>query len=675
MFWLDLRRNRRLVRSWMAVFCLLGLASCTSISVRHVARPDQVAISGLSPSTQKIAGSAHPAESIVQAMFEEPATETNPAKLLATAELAYQAGTHARTWSPDEAFRWYVACARQTYLMLSSQETADEQTPRTLQLYNAAVAHCLRLAIKTDRLSCQSQILSLKLDVSGPDTKIPIEQVGFYRTVTEFGKLELCEDLQVVGLDRMHSTHGMGVPVLVHKLPIAVSVDRQYEPEAASFPATAIIHFDGPTHSPTRLELANSLTVQDAYAHDQPRDLAMDFTTPLASTVSQSPLERLAYAGFLHSDSVRKKSGIRMLEPYQPGKIPVLFVHGLVSSPITWVPLFNDLLADPTLRKRYQFWSYFYPTADPFPTSSADLRESLVKLRMDLDPDGQDPSFDQLVLVGHSMGGLLCKMMTVDGGDDFWQIVSQQPIDSLGLTPDVEHELRRTFYFERQRNVKRVIFIATPHHGSSLSRGLPGQLANRFVRLRNVLTEANKEMIRKISDLPEGHVLTSVELLAPNSTALKILASQPRPPDVHYHSIIGVESKGAELSPWWLRDSSEKSDGVVSYRSAHLEAAESELIVAAEHSKVQQTVETSREVRMILLEHLLGSQKPGRAALTTWPRGSLRPKASLASHSTVDRPAFEVLRGETLRQGNEREGEAPAEPETSFSSASAGGRE
>ncbi|MDB5339637.1 MAG: hypothetical protein JWN70_5256, partial [Planctomycetaceae bacterium] len=332
--------------------------------------------------------------------------------------------------------------------------------------------------------------------------------------------------------------------------------------------------------------------------------LAADFTTPLASTVSQTQLDLLAYVGFLHSESVREYSGICMLEPYQPGKIPVIFVHGLASSPITWAPLFNDLLADPKLRDRYQFWSYFYPTGDPFPTSAADFRESLVKLRQDLDPDHKDPAFDETVLLGHSMGGLLCKMMTIDGGEDLFRVVSEKPFDSLDLSPKVKAELRRAFFFERQQSVKRVVFIATPHHGSSLSPGLPGQIANRVVHLRSSLAEASREMIRKIPDLPGGHVPTSVELLAPDSRALKILLSRSPPADVAYHSIIGVlpTTDGAVAGIHCKAE--DQTDGVVSYASAHLDGVQSELIVPAEHVKVHQAIQTTREVRRILMAHL-----------------------------------------------------------------------
>ena len=109
----------------------------------------------------------------------------------------------------------------------------------------------------------------------------------------------------------------------------------------------------------------------------------------------------------------------------------MLLVHGLLSSPVTWAPMFNDLQADPVLRERFQFWVYFYPTGNPYLATAADLRQNLDAIRADLDPQHQDPALDQMVLVGHSMGGLVSQLLTVDGGDDFWKLVSDEPIQQV----------------------------------------------------------------------------------------------------------------------------------------------------------------------------------------------------------------------------------------------------
>src|SRR5207245_3461486 len=137
-------------------------------------------------------------------------------------------------------------------------------------------------------------------------------------------------------------------------------------------------------------------------------------STPLAYFLAHTALDSCEYTGFLRADKILDRTGVYLLEPYQPGKIPVLMVHGLLSSPLTWAPLFNDLRADPVLRERYQFWFYFYPTGNPYLATAADLRRSLEQLRNDVDPRHADPALEQMVFVGHSMGGLVSKLMTVD---------------------------------------------------------------------------------------------------------------------------------------------------------------------------------------------------------------------------------------------------------------------
>ena len=276
--------------------------------------------------------------------------------------------------------------------------------------------------------------------------------------------------------------------------------------------------------------------------------LETDLTTPLAYFLADANLETAAYVGFLRGDSLQGRYGIHMLEPYQPGKIPVVLVHGLLSSPLTWMPVFNDLRADPALRDRFQFWFYFYPTGDPYLATAADLRRDLEKLRADLDPDHRDAALDRMVLVGHSMGGLISKLLTVDSGDDFWRVVSGRPFGDLTLRPETRDELHRIFFFNREPFVKRVIFLGTPHHGSSLSPSPLGRLGDELVRLPKGLMDAAKDaaaenpgqpVLRNFHSLP-----TSVDLLAPGEPSLELLASRPCPPGVHYHSVVGIVPPG-----------------------------------------------------------------------------------------------------------------------------------
>ena len=53
---------------------------------------------------------------------------------------------------------------------------------------------------------------------------------------------------------------------------------------------------------------------------------------------------------------------------------PVVFVHGLMSSPEAWTNAMNDLRGNSELRKRYQFWMFFYSTGNPLLASGARFR-------------------------------------------------------------------------------------------------------------------------------------------------------------------------------------------------------------------------------------------------------------------------------------------------------------
>jgi pimeloyl-ACP methyl ester carboxylesterase len=326
-----------------------------------------------------------------------------------------------------------------------------------------------------------------------------------------------------------------------------------------------------------------------------------------------------------------------MLTPYQPGKIPVVLVHGLLSSPLTWAPVFNDLQADPALRERFQFWYYFYPTGLPYLATAAQLRGQLAGLRGEIDPGRRDAALDEMVFVGHSMGGLISRLMTVDSGDAFWKLVSEEPFEQVKLKPEVRQELRQTFYFDKVEGVRRVVFIGTPHHGSKLSPTALGRLAAHLVRLPRDLMAASQDLTAENPDLPTmlrmRPLPTSVDLLGPNAPALELLAARPRPPRVHYHSIVGVvPASRARLENWLTGDAGEPGDGVVPYRSAHLDGADSELVVPADHVHVHHHPLAVLEVRRILLEHY--REASGRLAggqplqLLSSPAGPAPPEAA-----------------------------------------------
>jgi pimeloyl-ACP methyl ester carboxylesterase len=546
-------------------------------------------------------------------------TDARPDILFALAEMSYLLGRQAEKKNHHQACVDYYLSAGYAYHFLFHAAASrsppgpsaclacsafDPRFRLACDLYNTGLAKCLRAAQRVGRLDPRRQ-----LHLPTPDGKgftLAVDHFGFTWRAEEFGPLLFCSDYQAFGLDNHYRTFGLGVPLIAVRAASAPNVlplggaSAAFYPQEVSFPVTAFFRFEGAvgdlgSQRAGRLELYNPLDVQHVAVGGRQVPLETDLTTPLAYFLNHTDLEKVGVTGFLQADKLRNRTGIYMFEPYQPGKVPVLMVHGLLSSPLTWAPLFNDLRADPELRRRFQFWFYLYPTGDSYLATAADLRQSLNQLRAELDPNHRDRALDEMVLVGHSMGGLISKLMTQDSGDDFWHLVSAEPFAQVKATLPTRAELERIFFFRRQPFIKRVVFLGTPHHGSKLSPSPPGRLAAKLVRLPKDLMAAAGDLARENpGQIAGGELATSVDLLAPGSPALELLAGRPCPPGVHYHSIIGeIFGKG-----------NKGGDGVVSYASAHLAGVETELVVPADHFHIHHHPRSVLEVRRILKEHL-----------------------------------------------------------------------
>ena len=188
-------------------------------------------------------------------------------------------------------------------------------------------------------------------------------------------------------------------------------------------------------------------------------------------------------------------TGLSLLGHYQRGKIPVVFVHGLWANPCSWTRMIESLEADAALRDQYQFWTFGYSTGDPIPYSASLLRHDLDEVRRKFDPDATDAAFDRMVLVGHSMGGLLTKMMVQDSGTRLWQLISNRPVEQLAGEPHDRELFRTALVFKPRPEVRRVVFIATPHRGSRVDQGGLGHLGSRLVRLPDPLRASHERLL------------------------------------------------------------------------------------------------------------------------------------------------------------------------------------
>jgi len=326
--------------------------------------------------------------------------------------------------------------------------------------------------------------------------------------------------------------------------------------------------------------------------------LAMDLTTPLAREFRDTRMSVVSKLAVLSPTKFDMKTGLYLLDPYQPGKIPVILVHGLASSPMAWKNAYNELAHDPQLAGRYQFWLYFYPTGNPILLSAARMRKHLRETRDYYDPEHQDPALDNMVLVGHSMGGLLTRAAISHSGDQMWSSLARIDFAELQLPEDEKRKMAGAFFFEPVPGVRRAVFMATPHRGSPLGDAWYGRLGSSLVRVPSSVNQLRKDVVRLNGrdafdpEFLEGRQ-SSIAQLRWENPVLKALHELPISQGVAYHSIVGLQHGQSPETG---------GDGVVPYQSAHLEGAMTELVVPSNHS-VQETRPAIAELKRILAEH------------------------------------------------------------------------
>ncbi|HET6518317.1 MAG TPA: hypothetical protein VFG47_00645, partial [Geminicoccaceae bacterium] len=411
-------------------------------------------------------------------------------------------------------------------------------------------------------------------------------------------------DLQVRGLHNRYRWPGLGAPLAAGTEPLRREQGFQVGPRV-KVPVTALLLLDRPRRQLSAGGLRGTLRLVAA-TDDEPVSIAgrtvpieVEPTAALAYTLSTPEVWQTELAGFLRGDLLRgRPTNLAAMQPHRPGRFPVVFVHGTASSAGRWADLVNDLTSDPAIRDRFEFWFFQYETGNPIPYSALQLRDALTAAVERLDPAGRDPALREMVVIGHSQGGLLTKMTAIDTAEgQFWDRFSRKPPEELRLRPETRDLLRRALFIEPLPFVRRLVFVATPHGGSYLTEWSVTGVIARLVRLPLTLTRATAELVTLNADAlrfdPGRARFGSLFGMTPGSPLITALADVPVAPGVAAHSIVAVEGDGPVA---------EGGDGVVKYASAHIDGVESELVVRSGHS-VQGNPHTVEEVRRILLLH------------------------------------------------------------------------
>ncbi len=319
--------------------------------------------------------------------------------------------------------------------------------------------------------------------------------------------------------------------------------------------------------------------------------LAADFTVPLAVMLQQTDPKKYEIWRVLNPEKYANTAAIERLQPYDPDKTIVLVIHGLMDSQATWTPMINKLRGDPAIRKHYQFWFYSYPSGYPYPYSAAILRHELDAV------EKRYPAPKPMVVIGHSMGGCISRLLITDSGDELCKQIFGKPLDQVPLSPHTRAYFQDELYFRHRPEIGRVIFISSPLRGADLARGWFGRLVAGIIRPARVASQASREMLQLTSvrekELRPKRRANSLDTLSPDSRFVKAVNTLPITPGVRYDTIIGDRGRG---------DSPNSSDGVVPYWSSHMDGAKSEHIVPSNHG-AHQNPQAIADVLQILKAH------------------------------------------------------------------------
>jgi len=543
----------------------------------------------------------HPEEALawLHAVAVSPSGET--ADLFALAELSFLQGERTGDRSRYRAASLYAWAFLFPDDPARRPEPFDPRLRMAADLYNTALTQGFqapdrsRVDLRSGRYSLPWGTLEVSLDEE--DLRWGDRRLEDFVAVAEFG---------IEGLENRYRRAGIGAPLAASTSPLdpATASEQQFIAKRVKVPVTALLRVDdgagalASSHS-ARLEVHAASDADAVEITGERVPLEIEPSSSLAYMLTEArPWER-ELRGFLLGDLLQQEKATTLgaLQPHKPGRIPVVLVHGTASSPGRWADMLNELENDPRIRGRFEFWFFTYDTGNPIVYSALLLRQALARAVAELDPTGADPCLRQMVVIGHSQGGLLAKLTVVDSQDLLWRNLSRKPIEEVDLDPEDRDLLRQAMFVQPEPEVSRVVFIATPHRGSYRTGGLVNYVVGKLVRMpANVLRIGAAFMTKNRSALARAdfdRMPTAVDNMSADHPFVKTLAELSVAPGVASNSIVAVSGD---------RPLAEDDDGVVAYSSAHREDVESEVVVISGHS-TQSNPQTIQEVRRILLLH------------------------------------------------------------------------
>lgn len=505
------------------------------------------------------------------------------------------------TEASDELPGLYLFAARQVHDVLRRASTSgallwDGRSRLAADLYNAAVGGFT--AGFADRLVSGQRDFYVAPPFGDPvAVSVEVDRDDVWDP-SLFQRFLRADRMDVEGLRDRYLVVGLGAAMVGQRDPTEELLSRlpHVPPEVISYPATAVLEFDESNESLAEIRFFNNFVAGDPRVWGVPVRLSVDTTAAMAGLFSATNIDSLGRRAMLTPEVLAERTKVYRLEPYSDEKIPLLFVHGLRSSPLTWRDAVNVLRSDPEIRRRYQIWQFAYPTGLPIPRSSWLLRENLREIKDAMDPEGDAPWRGKMVVVGHSMGGVLSRNLVTDVDERLWYSAHTAPFDEFEFDADIKEHLREVFFYEPDPDVARVVLVAAPLRGSDMAESWFASIGRTLTvnspilrRIASAYRNENRDRVNPYLLESTDGVLTGVGSLRPDNPLIRGYMDSPIRKNVTLHVIMG--------------DQGGDSDGVVPHWSSRLDEAVSEVIVPSGHNAHAHPLGIA-EIWRIVREHL-----------------------------------------------------------------------
>lgn len=387
---------------------------------------------------------------------------------------------------------------------------------------------------------------------------------------------------------------GLGAPLVATSRVDGTKLDAFSQGRHIYYGMTGLVDVAGTTAIAT---LHDPLAVETVRLGDQTYPLAADFTASIALALAELKPRRKELGGLFKPEESATGARLARLQPYDPKKIPILCIHGLGDSQATWAPMIESLRADPDIRANYQVWFFSYPSGYPYPYSAALLRQQMDAIK------ARYPDHKKMVVIGHSMGGMIARTLITDSGMTLWNATYDKPPAEMPFSDETRQIMTDALIFEARPDIARVIFASPSHRGADLAVNPIGRLGSKLIGAPVAMLKGDTSPLDLARPQSTGAQLkkipNSVDFLNPENRFVKTLDTLPLAKGVPYHSIIGDRGKGGNLD----RTKPVSTDGIVPYWSSHLDGAESELVIPSGHWSNQHP-QGIAEVQRILHQHI-----------------------------------------------------------------------